>query len=580
MEILMSNMHRLIIAGAVLALAGCSAVPPHEETPEQLPAAAETAEPLEGPLPEVELTPELLYQLLLAEFSGQAGALNLSASLYLKMAQETADPRLAQRATRIAIYARDLEVALPASRLWVELSPQNVEARQTAAALLISSGRSDEALPHLENLLHAAPGGESQGYMLIANLLSRAQDKEQAIALMEQLAAGQSDNPDALYATAHLAYQLDMHEKAGQLLETLLARHPDHTQALLLQARVLHGMGKGEAALQSLQRALQQNPDNDQLRMTYARMLVEASRLAEARQEFRLLNRHLPDDRDVLYALGLLALEADDTTEAKGYFSKLINDGEHEAEARFALGQIAESRKQSGEAIKWYQSVPHGERYMEAQLQAARLIAQIQGLEEARRYLQELPLDSAEDQIQRYLAEAELLSTHERYEEAMAIYDEALVLFIDNRRLLYARALTAEKVDRLDILEQDLRRILSMDPDNAQSLNALGYTLTDRTNRHQEALGYIERAYQLSPDDPAILDSMGWVHYRLGRLEEAIKFLQQAAEAANDGEIAAHLGEVLWVSGRKEEAMKVWNEALKSAPDHKVLQQTIERFNP
>jgi tetratricopeptide (TPR) repeat protein len=573
-------MHRLIIAGALLALAGCSTMPQQGETQEEMPAAAEPAETSEGPLPEVELTPELLYQLLLAEFSGQAGALNLSASLYLKMAQETADPRLAQRATRIAIYARDLEVALPASRLWVELSPQNLEAQQTAAALLISSGQSDEALPHLESLLHAAPGGENQGYMLIANLLSRAQDKDQALALMEQLAGMQPDNADALYGTAHLAYQLDLHEKAEQILETLLARHPDNTQALLLQARVLHGLGKGEAALKSLRRALQQSPDNDQLRMTYARMLVETTRLAEARQEFRILNRRQPDDTDVIYALGLLALEAGDTDEAKEFFNKLLNDSEREAEARFALGQIAEARKQPDEAIQWYQSVPRGERYLEAQLQAAHLISQVQGLEEARRYLQELPLDSAEDQIQRYLAEAELLSAHERYDEAMEIYDEALVLFIDNRRLLYARALTAEKIDRLDILEQDLRRILSRDPDNAQSLNALGYTLADRTNRHQEALGYIERAYQLRPDDPAILDSMGWVHYRLGRLEEAIKFLQQAAEAADDGEIAAHLGEVLWVSGRKEEARKVWNEALKLAPDHKVLQQTIERFDP
>lgn len=576
----MSTMHRLIFAGALLVLAGCSAMPQHEQEQEEAPPAAETQEPLEGPLPEVELTPELLYQLLLAEFAGQGGALRLSADLYLKTAQETRDPRLAQRATRIAIYARDTDTALTAALLWVELSPQDYDAQQSAAALLIRSNRGDEAIPYLEKLLQIAPDDNSHGYLLVANLLSHEQDKARAMAVMERLISTHRDNPSALYALAHLANQLDQNEKAEEILNTLLTEHPEQTQALLLQARVLHSLGKGEAALESLHRALQQSPDNDQLRLTYARMLVDARHLPEAREEFRILNRHLPDNSDVIYALGLLALEAGDTDDATRYFTELLDHSERQEEARFALGQIAEARKQPKEAIEWYQSVPQGERYMEAQLQAARLIAREEGFDEARRYLQELPLHTPEEQIQRYLAEGELFSGEERYEEAMELYDEALVLFIDNTQLLYARALTAEKIDRLDILEQDLKRILSRDPDNAQALNALGYTLTDRTNRHQEALDYIERAYKQRPEDPAILDSMGWVLYHLGRLDEAQQFLKQAAAKLEDGEIAAHLGEVLWANGQKEEAKKVWNEALKFAPDHKVLQQTIERFTP
>lgn len=576
----MSTTYRLLFAGALLTLAGCSAMPQQGQKQEEVPVAAEVEETVEGPLPAVQLTPELLYKLLLAEFSGQRGALRLSADIYLKTAQETRDPRLAQRATRIAIYARDTETALTASLLWVELSPENYDAHQSTAALLIRDNRIDEAIPHLEKVLEVTPGDSSHGYMLVANLLSREQDKARAMAVMEQLISGHRDDPNALYALAHLANQLEQNEKAEQILRTLLAKHPEQTRALLLQASVLHNQGKGEAALASLHQALEQNPDNDQLRLTYARMLVEAGHLAQARQEFRILDQRQPGNADVIYALGLLALEADETDDAASYFSQLVNDSEREEEARFALGQIAEERKQPAEAIKWYQSVPRGERYMDAQLQAARLIAREQGFDEARRYLQGLPLSTSEEQIQRYLAEAELLSGEERYEEAMALYDEALVLFIDNSQLLYARALTAEKVDRLDILEQDLKRILSKDPNNAQALNALGYTLTDRTNRHQEALDYIERAYRQLPEDPAILDSMGWVNFHLGRLDEAEKYLKQAAEKLKDGEIAAHLGEVLWTNGHKEEAKKVWNEALKFAPDHKVLQQTIERFNP
>jgi tetratricopeptide (TPR) repeat protein len=578
----MSTMHRLLFSGALLALAGCSAMPQHEQTKEEKPAvaAAASSSTREAPLPEVELTPDLLYQLLLAEFAGQSGGLHLSANLYLKTAQETHDPRLAKRATRIAIYARDLELALKAAQLWVKFNPQDYEAQQSAAALLISAGRSDEATPHLKSLLQIAPVGENHSYLLIANLLSRAPDKKQALELMEKLVGNQRYTPEALYAMAHLANQLDMNEKAEQILATLLSKYPEHTRGLLLQARVMHGLGKGEEALKSLRQALQQKPDNDQLRLTYARMLVDARHLPEARKEFRIINRHQPDNTDVIYALGLLALEAGDTDEAKEYFSQLVNDNEREEEARFALGQIAEASSHPDEAIKWYRSVPHGSRYMEAQLQAASLIAQVRGLDEARQYLQELPLDTPEEQLQRYLAEAELLSGHERYDEAMAVYDDALTVFTDNSQLLYARALTAEKIDRLDILEHDLKRILSKDPNDAQALNALGYTLTDRTNRHKEALEYIQRAYRLRPEDPAILDSMGWVMFHLGRLDEAEKYLKQASEAADDGEIAAHLGEVLWVRGNKDEAKQVWNNALKFAPDHKVLQQTIERLTP
>ena len=473
-----------------------------------------------------------------------------------------------------------MNTALTAAMLWVELSPESYDAHQSTAALLIRSDRVDEAIPHLEKVLELSPGDRRHGYMLVASLLSREQDTNRALEVMEQLIAEHRDDPDALYALAHLANQLDRNEKAEQVLSTLLARYPEHGQALLLQARVLHSLGKGEAALESLRRALEQRPDNDQLRLTYARMLVDARQLAEARREFQILNRRLPDNTNVIYALGLLALEAGDTDDAINNFTQLVNDSDHEDEARFALGQIAEANKQPTVAIEWYQSVPQGERYMDAQLQAARLIANTKGFDEARRYLQELPLSTSEEQIQRYLAEAELLSDEQRYEEAMELYDEALVLFIDDPQLLYARALTAEKIDRLDILEQDLRRILSRDPNNVQALNALGYTLTDRTNRHKEALDYIERAYRQNPDDPAILDSMGWVLYHLGRLEEAENYLKQAADKLEDGEIAAHLGEVLWARGKKEEAKKVWNEGLKFAPEHKVLQQTIERFIP
>jgi len=582
MEILMRTRQWLLLVAALLSLAGCSQMPskPSQKTSAPQSVDIHTQPPVEPALPEVELTSSLLYQLLLAEFAGQGGELPLSADLYLKTARETKDPRLAQLATRIAVYARDGGTALAAARLWVELSPEDVDARQSLAALLIRNKQEEEALPHLKKLISLAPADSSHGYLVVANLLSREQDSAHALAVMAQLIAPHEDDPNAQYAYAHLASQLGSNDEADKTLKRLLQQHPENTQALLLQAKVLHSLGQQEAALDSLRQALRQAPDNDKLRLTYARMLVDAHHLPEARKQFRIINLHQPDNGDVIYALGLLAMEAGDIDDAEMQFTQLVASGEHETEARLALGQIAEARKQPKEAIDWYQSVPPGENYMAAQLQAARLIAQEQGIEAARRTLQQLPLHAPEEQLQRYLAEAELLNGEDRPEEAMKVYDEGLAQFIDNPELLYARALTAEKLDRLDILERDLKRILKQDPNNAQALNALGYTLTDRTGRHQEALGYIEKAFEQHPEDPAILDSMGWVNYHLGNLKLALDYLQKAAAKINDGEVSAHLGEVLWALGRKDEARKVWNDALKLSPDHKVLQQTIEHHTP
>lgn len=573
----MRAIHRLIFTGTLLIQAGCNTMPQNGQQDESA-AEAPSETPVSVTLPKVELTPRLMYQLLTAEFAAQSGALRLSANIYLQTAEETRDPRLAQRATHVAIYARDVDIALTAAQLWVELSPANVEAHQSAAALLISSERSEEAIPNLRKIMEIGAANPGQTYLQVANLLSSDADKKRALGIMDQLLGEQRNKPDALYAKAFLAYQLNDNEIAEKIIQNLLDKHPKFTQARLLQATVLHSMGKGEAAIESLHLAVEQEPDNNRLRLTYARMLIDARHLAEARKEFQIINRNLPNDTDVIYALGLLALEAGDTKDAASHFKKLVNNGGHEEEARFALGKIAEGRDQPEEALEWYRSVPMGERYMDAQLHAARLIAKQKGTDAALAYLHDLPLSEPSDQIQRYLAEGELLSSEERYDEAIALYDEGLVLFIDNTQLLYARALTAEKADRLDILERDLKRILQKDPDNTQALNALGYTLTDRTDRHQEALKYIKQALKQEPDDPAILDSMGWVLYHLGRLDEAQQYLERAASKLKDGEVAAHLGEVLWAKGKKEEAKLIWNDALKFAPDNKILQQTIERF--
>lgn len=572
-----------ILLPLALVLSGCTAVAPRDEAPQALEPALELDEtPAFSPVPEVvppvTLSSGLLYQLLVGEVSAQRGELEMSAHAYHQAAVSTRDPRLARRATQIAVYAQDYTTALKAARLWVELSPDALDAQQSLAALLIRQGRADEALTHLEKLLGLSRDGTAHGFMLVTNILAREQDKRRALQVMEALVASRGEDPNAVFSYANLAYLVEEYPLAAQQIERLLTMQPGLPRALVLKANVLRKLGRDEEALEAYRTALEALPKDSALRLGYARMLVDMERLPAAREQFRLLGKQLPDNADVAYAEGLLAMQAGDLDQAEKHFKRLLKLGQRIDEAAYALGQIAETRNRPEEALQWYRQVSDGSSYMDAMVRSAVLINRQQGLAAARAYLRGIELQTSQQELRLRLVEAELLRDAGQREEAQQVYDEALQQFPDNIELLYARAMNAEGLGRLDLLERDLNAILKQEPDNVQALNALGYTLADRTNRYREAYDLVRRAYEQRPDDPAIIDSMGWVYFRLGRLEEAEQYLRRALDKHFDAEIAAHLGEVLWVRGRQDEARRIWQDALQRAPDHTLLKQVIERF--
>jgi len=573
-----------ILLPLVLALSGCTAVAPRDEAapaPEAAPVPQEA--PVFSPAPEVvppvELSSGLLYQLLVGEVSAQRGELEMSAHAYHQAAAYTRDPRLARRATQIAVYAQDYTTGLKAARLWVELSPEALEAQQSLAALLIRQGHADEALTHLEKLLSQSRDGTAHGFMLVTNILAREQDKRRALQAMETLVAPRSDDPNAVFAYANLAYLVEEYPLAEQQIARLLELQPRLPRALVLKANVLRKLGRDEEALAAYRTALEALPQDHALRLGYARMLVDLERLPEAREQFHLLGRQLPDNADVAYAEGLLAMQAGDLEQAELHFKRLFTLGQRTDEAAYALGQIAEQRNRPDEALQWYRQVGEGNSYLDAMVRSAVLISRQQGLAAARAYLRGIEAQDSQQELRLRLVEGELLRDAGQRDAAQQVYDAALLEFPDNIELLYARAMNAEGLGRIDLLELDLNAILKQEPDNVQALNALGYTLADRTNRYREAAELVRRAYDLRPEDPAIIDSMGWVMYRLGRLEEAEGYLRRALVKHFDAEIAAHLGEVLWVRGRQDEARQVWQDALQRAPDHDLLKQVIERFS-
>ncbi len=548
---------------AVLMLAGCATAPESSRPTAPLQTDAIASDP----------KADLMYELLVGEVAGQMGHLEDAVVHYVSASMRSDDPRIAERATRIAVYAQDDTQALVAAERWVALAPDNMEARQFAAVLYVRNDQPQQAVVHFEELLKASAATPDHGFLLIGSILSREADAPKAMDAMALLVSRHPREAHAHFVLANLALRAERYDVVIRASEQALALDPDLVDARVMRARALLAQGETERALADMQGMLKEMPKNHDLRLTYARMLVQVQRYDLALEQFEIVSKARPDDADLLYTLGLLSMEAERYDHAERYLKRVIKSGRNQNEAKYYLGRIDEQRKRYKSAMKWFLSVGEGEFFWDAQARTAAMMAHLGRFDEARGHLKRLrdQVSDQDTQVRLYLAEGQLLREQKAYAEGMALYDQALMQFPGHGDLLYARALMAEKVDRLDLLEADLRAILAREPDNATAMNALGYTLADKTDRQQEALRLIQRAYELRPDDPAVIDSMGWVHFRLGQYAEAERYLRQAYTLLDDAEVAAHLAEVLWVQGRAEEAMGIMNEALKKNPDNEVL---------
>ena len=569
------------LMAAACAPANLSSVTPVEPGPEPEEVTAQAritgVEPVR---PRIPLSEYLLYKLLLAEIAGHRGMLDTSIEYYLDLARHTRDHRIAERTARIAVYARDDAAALAAARLWVELDPRNPDPHQVLAIMKLRAGDLEQSAEHLQDIFAYSEGEADEKLWMIANLLGSEKNKDAVLEVMEKLVTSQDSSPGALYAFAHVAARLEDLERSRELLEDTLALAPDNDNAALSYISILQRMGREQEALSWLEEKLTMNGESDfNLRMAYARLLMEVRQFGKALDQFELLVDREPENIDVLYALGLLYLQSNRLDEAETLFTKLSVQEHLTDTSNYYLGRIAEEKRLYDEAGAWYQGVYKGEHYFDAQVRLAMLLARKGQVDEARNHLQSIRSRSGQQALVIVQAEGDLLIQAERYEEAIAVYTEALDDGY-NPDLLYARAMAAEKIGRLDLLEKDLRSILKSEPDHAQALNALGYTLADATDRHAEAYELIKKALELRPTDFYILDSMGWVLYRLGRLDEAIEYLRKALNIRQDPEIAAHLGEVLWVRGEREQAKEVWETALQQTPEDTRLLDVIERFSP
>src|SRR5512139_69712 len=584
----MAHFRILPLCAALLLVTACSqpgvkaSQPAATETHAQQPAEAE-ADPAaeearaEAALPKQPLTPDILFKFLVAEVAGQRGAIGLAQSTYLDLARQTQDPRIARRAAEVSMFARDQAGALEATRLWAAGEQDSERAQQTLAALLLNEGRLAEAEPILRTLLKE---DSANGFLHLSALMGKMRDSQAALELVERLAADYPALPEARFAVAQAAASGGRFEKAVAALQQADSLRPGWEPAALLRAQIL-GKTSNAEAIRFMRDFLTAHPGASEVRLAYARTLVNANQFSEARAEFTRLTGDFPRNAEISFAAGLLSLQMGDLGAAQDLLTRTLEYGPRDPDTvRYYLGQVAEQMKQPEAATAQYAAVGAGNYPVPARARQAALLAGSGKLAEARALLASTVGENDAQNVQLVQAQSELLREGGEHAAAFGVLSEGIKRFPDSAELLYDRAMVAEKLDKLDVLEADLRRVIVLRPGDAQAYNALGYTLADRTGRLAEAVVLLDKALALAPEDPFILDSEGWAQYRSGNLTKAQEFLERAYNARPDPEIAAHLGEVLWARGRRDEAGKLWQSSLQSHPQNEVLLETLRRLKP
>ena len=588
----------LLLALTACALFGCAVPAPHG------PAAVQTASvvvansssaPETSPessaergdsIPNVDVSSALMYQLMAAEVAVQRGDLGSAFAVYMKLARETRDPRLARRAAELALQGRAMAQGVEAAQLWLELAPSSNEASQTLAMLYAGSNRFDDAYPLFKAQLQAASNAAEE-LARMQRALARTQNRSGVFNLIERLAQPYAQSVDVKLVLANAAQASGLNARAIEEARAAVALAPDSSRAVLTAAQYLQA-GDRPAALALLHDFVGRNPSVSETRLAYARLLIADNKFDLARAQFASLLQADPKNADLVYSMALLSMQGKLPADARTYLQRYLEliassdpDGAVSRPAEPAylyLAQIAEDEKQFPAALEWLRKIDGGDEFLTARVREAFVLSKMQRLDEARKLLRTVSVQSADEKTQLVLAEAQLLRDAKRFEESYKLLSQALAIAPDSVPLLYDTAMAAERLNHVAVMEKQLRRIIELKPDYAHAYNALGYSLADRNLRLPEALQLIEKARELAPEDAFILDSLGWVHFRMGDLKLAREHLQRAYDARPDAEVAVHLAEVLWTSGEHDGARKLLREVKAKEPGNPLLKSTVTRL--
>lgn len=537
---------------------------------------------------QTEANAEFVFKYLAAEVAGQKGELGISTQLFYDLAKSSRDVRLAERAAKVAMYSKNAQAALETAKLWVELDANSTEAQQAAVQIYVINGDLDAAKPLLQKLL-ANTETQSNGFLYLNTLFSHQANRNNVLQLMQDLAAPYKQLAEAHFSVAQAAFQANNLSLA--LKESTLANQlkPHWEIAAIQQADILYSTSPDQA-ISFYRNFLGDNADANDARLNLARMLIKQSRFNEAKPELVKLSKLANSNPEILVVVGLLFVQSNQLSDAEKYFLQALDSEIKNKDPIYLyLGQIAEKNKNDTEAINWYNKVEQpsinasaqkNDHYLDAKLSVANVIARNQGADLAIKMLDNLENLSDAQLGQVITAQSNILAQSKRYQESYELLGKAVANIQNSNELIYEYAMAAERVQQYTVLETQLRLLIKIKPTFAQAYNALGYSFADRNVKLEEANRLIAKALELSPGDHYIMDSMGWVQYRLGNLDKAYEYLNKAYNLQNDSEIAAHLGEVLWKQGKHDEASKIWDEGLKANPQNDTILKTIKKFKP
>ncbi len=562
-----------------LLLTACSTVPhPPQAQISDVTPEVETEQIVEE-VPSLPLTAELTYLVLTAEVAKQRGDIFGAADLYQRAAETIDSPNLASRSTQIANLTRDGQRIDKALNRWSEVDPDDANIYFLKVPFLLIQGNYNDVPSAVNKALELEPEKASFFLERLTENMGKLANAEPALQIMSQLDVVQQQQPEALYQYARLAAHYLQNDLALSTLDQVLQAQPGHEGALILKAKMWQQAGQGEEAIALLKPAAAKKDASVELRFTYGQLLGENNHIDDAKAVFESLYETHPYEPDIIFALGIIAIQERELEDARILFNRLLTVGDPKQQATYFLGITEKEAGNITEALAWFDAVPqHNARYQAAQTHYVSLLADHGALPKARLHLAQLRTENPDLAVQYYLFESTLLRERHQPQLAYDLLSDALTAHPDDIDLRYGRAMVAETLDRIDLLEDDLRYILALKPDHAQTLNALGYTLTDRTDRHQEALELINQALAIAPNDPFYLDSLGWAYYRMGDLDKASQYLQQAVDLQNDPEFLAHLGEVIWQQGHQRKAKKVWQQGLDLDENNTLLRDTMKRF--
>lgn len=524
------------------------------------------------------IDPEILFTLLTAELAGQRGQYDIALDGYIEVAKRTQDAKFSERAVMIAMYVKNSNKTKEALGLWLRQDPKNLSARKIAALLALRSGNKLEATEHLNAMLIYDATGFESALLELAGVIQKEGRVDIIYDVLDELSKQHKDNAEIYFIQSLLALQKKDKNLAETKIQQTLRLKPDWEKAVILQAQIAVFGGDFNKAKLLLSDASDKYPNNSKINRMLAQILIKTGGYKEAIELYKKIILADPKDFESQFAEGLVYLQLDQDQQAEDVFKKMLEQPDWRYQACFYLGKLEEKQGNEKKALSWFDQVTEGPFAFDASVSAISLLQKEKHLEEAGSRLSLLQMKFPRQKLQLVLVQAELYNQQKKYDEAISTLSNALTDFPNQKELLYTRALILERINKLDLAEIDLKKILAIDPNNFEALNALGYTLLNNSGRYVEAEKLLQKALDLEPNEAVIIDSFGWLQFKLGHLDQALKYLQQAYERQPENEIAAHLAEVLWVLDRKDEARKVFERAIKGSPDDEYLQDFKKRI--